>query len=100
MHYVEFKDLSSKKRKTSKRNLKNLISKKSVVLPNSQAHMNCVSVSHCVLCLILFLLFFSGLTVFDLFCLDVCHITGKRLWKWWGGQWQIDNESGGVATGR
>ena len=38
---------------------------------------------------------FSGLTVFDLFCLDVCHITGKRLWKWWGGQWQIDNESGG-----
>ena len=43
---------------------------------------------------------FSGLTVFDLFCLDVCHITGKRLWMWWGGQWQIDNESGGVATGR
>ena len=81
--------------------MKNLISNKSVVLPNSQAHMSCVSVSPCVLCLILFfLLFFSGLTVFGLFCLDVCHSTGKRLWKWWGGHWQIDNESGWVATGR
>ena len=47
-----------------------------------------------------FCCFFSGLTVFDLFGLDVCHITGNRLWKWWGGHWQIDNESGGVATGR
>ena len=60
----------------------------------------CVMVSHCVLGLNVLFLMFSGLTVFDLVCLAVCHITGKRLWKWWGGHWQIDNESGGVATGR
>ena len=79
MHYVEFKDLSSKKRKTSKRNLKNLISKKSVVLPTSKAHIMCVMVSHCVLGLIVLFLMFSGLTVFDLVCPAVCHITDKRL---------------------
>ena len=79
MHYVEFKDLSSKKRKTSKRNWKNLISKKSVVLPNSKAHIMCVMVSHCVLGLIVLFLMFSGLTVFDLVCPAVCHITDKRL---------------------
>ena len=79
MHYVEFKDLSSKKRKTSKRNLKNLISKKSVVLPNSKAHIMCGMVSHCVLGLIVLFLMFSGLTVFDLVCPAVCHITDKRL---------------------
>ena len=79
MHYVEFKDLSSKKRKNSKRNLKNLISKKSVVLPNSKAHILCVMVSRCVLGLIVLFLLFSGLTVFDLVCPAVCHITGKSL---------------------
>ena len=87
MHYVEIKDLSSKKRKTSKRNLKNLISKKSVVLPNSKAHMLCVMVSHCVLGLIVLFLLLSGLAVFDLVCPAVCHITGKRL-KVVGDQWQ------------
>ena len=78
MHYVEIRDLSSKKRKTSKRNLKNLISKKSVVLPNSKAHIMCVMVSHCVLGLIVLFLVLSGLTVFDLVCPAVCHITGKK----------------------
>ena len=78
MHYVEFKDLSSKKRKTSKRNLKNLISRKSVVLPNSKAHILCVMVSHCVLGMIVLFLLCSGLTVFDLVCPAVCHITGKK----------------------
>ena len=79
MHYVEFKDLSSKKRKNFKKKFENLISKKSVVLPNSKAHIMCVMVSHCVLGLIVLFLMFSGLTVFELVCPAVCHITDKRL---------------------
>ena len=47
----------------------------------------CVMVSHCVLGLIVLFLVFSGLTVFDLVCPAVCHITGKRL-KVVGDQWQ------------
>ena len=39
----------------------------------------CVMVSHCVLGLIVLFLMFSGLTVFDLVCPAVCHITDKRL---------------------
>ena len=81
--------------------MKNLISNKSVVLPNSQAHMNCVSVSHCVLCLILFLLFFFWFDcVWFVWSWCVPHHWQKtvevvgwsvanRQWKWWGGHWQM-----------
>ena len=80
--------------------MKNLISNKSVVLPNSQAHMNCVSVSHCVLCLMLFCCFFWFDCVWFVWSWCVPHHWQKtvevvgwslanRQWKWWGGHWQM-----------
>ena len=65
-------------RKTPKWCLKKSDLQKTVVLPNSKAHIMCVMVSHCVLGLIVLFLMFSGLTVFDLVCPAVCHITGKK----------------------
>ena len=63
--------------------------------------MNCVSVSPCVLCLILF--FVVVFFWFDcvLFVLSWCVPQHwQKTVEVVGGHWQIDNESGGVATGR